>query len=45
MLNMKVLVIALELHASCEFLGLKESFQGIFFGHVFSQACQYGTIE
>jgi hypothetical protein len=26
-------------------LGLKESFKGTCFGHVFSKACQYATID
>jgi hypothetical protein len=35
----------LKLVVSYESLRLEESFQGIYFGHVFSRACQYGTIE
>jgi hypothetical protein len=30
---------------SCESLGLEKSFQGSFFGHTFSKACEDGTIE
>ncbi len=29
----------------CETLGLEESFQGTYFGHVFSKACQYAIID
>jgi hypothetical protein len=28
-----------------EILGMEESFKGTCFGHAFSKACQYGTIE
>ncbi len=34
---------ALKSVVSCDMLGLKESFQGIFFGHVVFKACQYVT--
>jgi hypothetical protein len=30
---------------SCDMLGLEEIFQGIYFGHAFSKACKYVTIE
>jgi len=30
---------------NCEIFGMEESFQGTYFGHAFSKACQYGTIE
>jgi len=30
---------------NCESFGLKESFQGTCFRHVFSKACQYGIVE
>ncbi len=30
---------------NCEILGMEESFQGTCFGHAFSKACQYETIE
>jgi hypothetical protein len=29
----------------CEVLGMEDSFQNTCFGHAFSKACQYGTIE
>jgi len=37
--------IALKVVVNCESFGLKKNFQGTCFGHVFSKACQYGTIE
>jgi hypothetical protein len=36
---------ALKLIVNCESLGLEESLQGSYFGHVFSKACQYTTIN
>jgi hypothetical protein len=36
---------ALKFVVSCESIGLEESFKGIYFGHVFSKACQYDTIK
>jgi hypothetical protein len=30
---------------SCDILGLEESYQSICFGHAFSKACQYATIN
>ncbi len=39
------MVVVLKYVVSCESLGLEESFQGTWFGHAFSKACQYGTIE
>jgi hypothetical protein len=35
----------LEFVVKCETLGLEESFQGTYFGHVFSKACQYATTD
>jgi hypothetical protein len=35
----------LKFVAKCEVFGLDESFQGICFGHAFSKACQYATID
>ncbi len=35
----------LESVVKCETLGLEESFQGTYFGHVFSKACQYATTD
>jgi hypothetical protein len=29
----------------CEVLGMEDNFQSTCFGHAFSKACQYGTIE
>jgi len=42
-LNFNVVTIALKVVINCESFGLKESFNGTCFGHVFSNACQYGT--
>jgi hypothetical protein len=39
------MVVVLKYVISCESLGLEESFQGIWFGHAFSKACQYGTTK
>jgi hypothetical protein len=30
---------------NCESLGLEENFQGTYFGHAFSKACQYGIAK
>jgi len=35
----------LKVVVNCESFGLKENFQGTYFGHAFSKACQYGTIN
>jgi hypothetical protein len=37
------MTIALKSIISCDMLGLKESFQGICFGHAFFKACQNAT--
>jgi hypothetical protein len=39
------MTIALKSIVSCDMLGLEENFQGNCFGHGFSKACQYVTIE
>jgi hypothetical protein len=39
------MTIALKSIVSCDMLGLEENFQGFCFGHAFSKACQYVTIE
>jgi hypothetical protein len=36
---MIVMTIALISIVNCEYLGLKENFQGTYFGHDFSKAC------
>jgi hypothetical protein len=46
MSNLNVMiVIASTSIVKCQVLGLNENFQGICFGHVFSKACQYPTIN
>jgi hypothetical protein len=37
--NLNTLTNVLKSIVKCEALGLEESFQGIYFGHVFSKAC------
>ncbi len=40
--NPNVITIALKyVMRSCKLLGLDESFQGSYFGHILSKACQY----
>jgi hypothetical protein len=39
------MIVALKVVVNYEFLGLEKRFQGTCFGHAFSKACQYGTIE
>jgi hypothetical protein len=34
--NFNAMIVTLKSNVSCESFGLKESFQGTFFGHVFS---------
>jgi hypothetical protein len=41
--NLNTLTNALKFVVKCEALGLEESFQGTYFGHVFSKAYQYVT--
>jgi len=43
--NFNVITTILKVVQNCESLGLKESFQGTCFGHVFLKACQYGIVE
>jgi hypothetical protein len=42
-LNIKIIV--LKSVVNCGILGLVESYQGTCFGHAFSKAYQYGTID
>jgi hypothetical protein len=37
--NLITIIIALKSIVKCEVLSLDESFQGTFFGHIFSKAC------
>jgi hypothetical protein len=41
--NLNALTNVLKFVVNCETLGLKESFQGTYFDHAFSKACQYAT--
>ncbi len=41
--NLNTMTIGLNFVIKCEILGLDENFQGAYFGHVFSKACQYAT--
>ncbi len=43
--NLNAMTFALRLLMSCDILGLKESFNGCCFGHVFSKGCQYGLLK
>jgi hypothetical protein len=43
--NFNAMTTVLKFVINCEYLGLEESLQGTCFGHVFSKACQYGTID
>jgi hypothetical protein len=43
--NLNAMTNILKFVLSCEYLWLEERFQGTCFGHVFSKACQYGTID
>jgi len=43
--NMNTMTTTLKSIVSCDMLGLEESLQGTCFGHAFSKACQYATIE
>jgi len=43
--NLNTMTIILKSIVSCDMLGLEETFQNIYFGHAFSKACQYVTIE
>ncbi len=43
--DLNVMTTTLKPIVNCESFGLEESFKGIYFGHVFSKACQYGTTK
>jgi hypothetical protein len=43
--NLNTMTITLKLIVSCEALGAMKSFQGIWFEHAFSKACQYVTTK
>ncbi len=39
------MTVVLKFVVKCEVLSIDESFQGACFGHAFSKACQYDTID
>ncbi len=43
--NLNVMTTTLKVIVNYESFGLKESFKGIYFGHVFSKPCQYGITK
>jgi hypothetical protein len=43
--NLNAMTNVLKSIVKCDSLGIEESFQGTCFGHAFSKACQYGTVE
>ncbi len=43
--NLNARKIILKFVVNCEVLGMEENFQGTFFGHAFSKACQYGKAK
>jgi hypothetical protein len=43
--NLNTMMIVLKSVVKCKVLGLDEIFQGFHFGHAFSKACQYATIN
>ncbi len=43
--NLNVMTYVLKYVVNCERLGLQESLNDTSFGHVFSKACQYATID
>ncbi len=43
--NQNTISVALKLIICYDVLGLKKSFKGYCFGHVFSKVCQYVTID
>jgi hypothetical protein len=43
--NFNAMISALKFVINYKYLGIEESFQGTCFGHAFSKACQYDTIE
>ncbi len=43
--NLNIMTIVLKSIVKCEVFGLDENLQGACFGHAFSKACQYATID
>jgi hypothetical protein len=43
--NLNIMTTTLKSIINCDVLGLEESFQRTCFGHAFSKACSYATID
>jgi hypothetical protein len=43
--NLDVMTNVLKVVVNYEYFGLEENFQGTYFGHAFSKACQYGILN
>jgi hypothetical protein len=43
--NLNTMIVALKAIISCDNLSLEESYQGTCFGHAFSKAYQYATMD
>jgi hypothetical protein len=43
--NLNAMTTTLKYIMNCEILGMEESVESTYFGHAFSKACQYRTIE
>jgi hypothetical protein len=43
--NLNTMIDVLTIFLSCDILGLEENYQGTCFGHAFSKACQYATMD
>ncbi len=43
--HLNAITTVLKSIVNCEVFGMEESFRGICFGHAFSKACQYESIE
>ncbi len=43
--NLNTMIVTLKIVISCDNLSLEESYQGICFGHAFSKAYQYATMD
>ncbi len=41
--NMNIMIFTLKTIKIYDILGLKESYQGTYFGHAFSKACYYAA--
>ncbi len=43
--SLNTMIVTLKLVARWEVLGLEENLKGIYFGHAFSKACKYATMD